>query len=240
MVSKLPDDKAGQLFKHILSYVNDENPTTDDLIIQIAFEPIKQQLKRDLVKWEGIREKRSEAGKASAEKRKQALIDEHTSQHKSTSVESVEQTSTNSTVSVNVNVNDSVINIKSIYDTLVAEHGNDIKLISEFIKNHKPKFISPYIQLWNLFSQKYGVVKVEKASKTREAKMRVRLNEENFDFVQILKSAAKQKFALESRWFTFDWIIQNDTNYLKVLENKYTHQESAKQEDSTALSAPKE
>jgi hypothetical protein len=47
-VSKMPDDKAGQLFKHILEYVNDMNPQTDDLIIQLSFEPIKQQLKRDL------------------------------------------------------------------------------------------------------------------------------------------------------------------------------------------------
>lgn len=48
--NKLPDEKAGQLIKHIFSYVNDENPQTNDLIISIAFEPIKQQLKRDLIK----------------------------------------------------------------------------------------------------------------------------------------------------------------------------------------------
>ena len=56
-VKELPDDKAGELFKHILSYVNDENPVTNDLIIKISFEPIKQQLKRDLQKYEGIRER---------------------------------------------------------------------------------------------------------------------------------------------------------------------------------------
>ncbi len=51
-VGKMPDDKAGILLKHILAYVNDENPVTEDLIIELTFEPIKQQLKRDLVKWE--------------------------------------------------------------------------------------------------------------------------------------------------------------------------------------------
>ena len=35
-VKKLPDDKSGQLFKHILSYVNDESPITDDLLINIS------------------------------------------------------------------------------------------------------------------------------------------------------------------------------------------------------------
>ena len=63
-VKQLPSDKAGDLFKHILSYVNDENPETDDIIVKIAFEPIKQQLKRDLNKWDDIRKKRSEAGKS--------------------------------------------------------------------------------------------------------------------------------------------------------------------------------
>jgi len=51
---KLPNEKAGELIKHILAYINDENPKTDDLIIQIAFEPIMQQLKRDLQKYNNI------------------------------------------------------------------------------------------------------------------------------------------------------------------------------------------
>lgn len=62
-VSKMPDDKAGQLLKHVLEYVNDLNPQTEDLIIQLTFEPIKQQLKRDLLKYKAISEERSEIGK---------------------------------------------------------------------------------------------------------------------------------------------------------------------------------
>jgi hypothetical protein len=107
-VEKMKDNKAGVLFKTILAYVNDKNPVVDDVIIDLVFEPIKQQLKRDLDKWDKIKEKRSEAGKASADKKKQQ------NPTNSTCVESVEQTSTNSTVSVNdnvtVNVNDTVIN----------------------------------------------------------------------------------------------------------------------------------
>jgi hypothetical protein len=62
-ISKMPDDKAGELFKHILAYVNDQNPETEDLIIQLTFEPIKQQLKRDLLKYKEISGIRSEIGK---------------------------------------------------------------------------------------------------------------------------------------------------------------------------------
>lgn len=59
-VSKMPKEKAGELFMHILEYVNDKNPDTDDLIIQLTFEPIKQCLKRDLQKYENIRLKNIE------------------------------------------------------------------------------------------------------------------------------------------------------------------------------------
>ena len=55
LFNKLPNDKAGELIKHIFAYVNDENPTTDDLLIDLAFTPIKQQLKRDLIKFESVK-----------------------------------------------------------------------------------------------------------------------------------------------------------------------------------------
>ena len=59
-VDQLTDEQSGRLFKHILHYVNDKNPETDDVITKIAFEPIKQQLKRDLDKYESIRQRNSE------------------------------------------------------------------------------------------------------------------------------------------------------------------------------------
>lgn len=69
-VSKLNDNKAGKLFKTILEYVNDMNPEVNDLLIQVAFEPIKLQLKRDLKKYENTKQKRSEAGKLGGRPRK--------------------------------------------------------------------------------------------------------------------------------------------------------------------------
>ena len=62
-VEKMPDDKAGLLFKHILRYVNDLHPKTDDLIVELTFEPIRQQLKRDLEKWSDTSVSRSENGR---------------------------------------------------------------------------------------------------------------------------------------------------------------------------------
>ena len=104
-VEKLPKEKAGELFLHILKYVNDLEPKTDDILIDAVFEGIKQQLKRDLQKYEEKRKQRSEAGKRSAEIRANKRLT------KSTTVKS---RSTNSTVNDNVNVNVTVNNIPSI------------------------------------------------------------------------------------------------------------------------------
>lgn len=63
LVNQLPDEVAGRLLKHIFAYVNDENPETDELLVNIAFEPIKNQLKRDLKKYEKTIEIKSNGGK---------------------------------------------------------------------------------------------------------------------------------------------------------------------------------
>ena len=62
-VEKLDDLQAGKLFKHLLKYVNDQKPIAEDIVTEIAFEPIRQSLKRDLIKYESIRERNSENAK---------------------------------------------------------------------------------------------------------------------------------------------------------------------------------
>jgi len=101
MFKALPDEVAGKLIKHIFSYVNDENPNTDDFVINALFEQIKSTLKRDLIKWEKEREQRSLAGKKSAEMRATKFNE------RSTGVNEIERNSTDN-VNVNVNVNDNV------------------------------------------------------------------------------------------------------------------------------------
>lgn len=96
MFQALPDEVAGKLIKHIFLYVNDQNPKSEDYVVNALFEQIRSTLKRDLEKWERQREQRVEAGKRSAEVR----------QRKSTSVKSRQR---NSTVSVNVNVNKDIL-----------------------------------------------------------------------------------------------------------------------------------
>lgn len=104
-VEKLPIEKQAALFMHILRYVNDQNPETDDLLIEIAFEPIKQQLKRDLVKWESETQNRSSAGKKGMAKR---WSEYNKTKQTITSDNAVIQPITNITDNVTVTVNDNV------------------------------------------------------------------------------------------------------------------------------------
>jgi len=58
-IDKMDDENAGQFFKHYLRYINDLDPKTDNQLVDITFESVKQNLKRDLKKWEN----RSEASR---------------------------------------------------------------------------------------------------------------------------------------------------------------------------------
>ena len=110
-IDHLTNEEKGILFNHLLEYVNDMNPVLEDRVVLSAWKFIQSQLKRDLVKFEEIKSKRSDAGKKSA--RLRALKKEQQKATKPTSVESVQQSSTNPTV--NDNVNDNVNDIINIY-----------------------------------------------------------------------------------------------------------------------------
>jgi len=55
--SMLTDEEAGKLIKHILAYVNNKNPSLEDRLLQVTFEPIRLQMGRDAKKYEAICER---------------------------------------------------------------------------------------------------------------------------------------------------------------------------------------
>jgi len=72
---------------------------------------------------------------------------------------------------------------------------------------------------WN---KAFPVRKVRSWSKERKAKLRTRLNEESFNFDKIIAEVERVgEFAENGGWFTLDWVLKNDTNYLKLLEGNY-------------------
>ena len=138
-VELMTSSKAGNLFKHILRYVNDLNPKTGDTTIKLVFEPIKQQLKRDLKKYEERKKKYSDAGKRSAEVRRE--------KQKATSLNAVKQGLTKPTVivkdTVTVNVKDKVkvININN----RMAEFKNSLQ---PFLKKYGNEMLNDFYLYW--------------------------------------------------------------------------------------------
>ena len=123
--NKLPDEIAGKLIKHIYSYVSDENPSSNDLIVEIAFEPIKQQLKRDLKLFEEKRVKRSEAGIAGANKRWQEMAND------SKRIISIAKIADN--VNDNVNVIDN-IDYQALLEFVNKSFGRSFKVVGDKVQ----------------------------------------------------------------------------------------------------------
>jgi hypothetical protein len=93
--------------------------------------------------------------------------------------------------------------------------------ISEFIRIKKPQFCEPYVARWNFFAKACKKPAIKTLSESRRKKLLARIREDAFDFMKILQKANESKFITDGTWFSFDWIVANDKNYLKVLEGNY-------------------
>ena len=209
-INKIDNENAGLLFKHLLAYVNDLNPECPNLIVEISFEPIKQQLKRDLKHWESVRLKRSEAGLASAESKKQK-------QQMLTSVESVEQNSTKSTVIVNDNVNVNVINIPfesfwNLYNKKVGDKKKVEKKWNKLKDDERQKIIDTLPNFLNSIQDKqflpYPVTYLNQK----------RWNDE----IVINSNVNKKHYYLSSPFGTWDGLLTEDEFKAKTLTNYWT------------------
>lgn len=130
----LPDEKAGQLVKHLFAYVSDENPKSDDILINAVFANIKQQLKRDLAKWRDTSTQRADIGRIGGIKSGEARRSK-TKQTKQT-LQTGSKMKQNEHDNVNDNDNDNVKEeeskmpdkpadfIDQIIDCFVKEHGS--------------------------------------------------------------------------------------------------------------------
>ena len=96
--------------------------------------------------------------------------------------------------------------------------------VKEFLETHKPQFIEPYLDAWNFLANRYKLPSVKASSTGRLAKFKARIREPMFDFVKILAAISKSDYlkGKTTDWnVDFDWVFENDTNYLKILEGKF-------------------
>jgi hypothetical protein len=176
--------EKGILFTHLLEYVNDMRPILKDRLILTAWKPIERQLKRDLVKFEQVKVKRSDAGKESA--RIRALNKDKESLTNPTRVKSVEQDSTNPTVNVNVNENvNENVNVNEI---------NSTKLLSVFN---------------SILGKKTRVIP-DKANKQLTAALKAGYSKD--DIVKAITNASKDPHHIESnyKYLTLEFITRPD------------------------------
>lgn len=81
------------------------------------------------------------------------------------------------------------------------------------------KDFSIYMQKWNFDEWRTPIKSLEGK---RKKNLQTRLNEKGFDFDEIIKYAnISGEFLKTGKWFTFDWIVKNDTNWRKVIEGNY-------------------
>lgn len=188
----LPDEKAGQLVKHLFAYVNDENPETNDVLITAVFANIKHQLKRDLRKWEELSSQRAEIGRLGGIKSGEARQSKMKQMKQMLQSGSKTKQNEHDTVNVNDTVNDNDNEeIKEIISLFNTTRFPKVQKLSDSRKKHLQARI-----------KEYGADKVKeiitKASKS--------------DFLCGINNNGWKA--------NFDWLV-NPNNFVKVMEGNY-------------------
>ena len=142
VIDKLTDEQAGKLIKAIYEYVETDKMPQLDSLLEIVIIPFKQNIDRNIDKWEQIKQKRSEAGKIGAEIKKQK-------QAKQANVNFAKSKETNQAVNVNenVNVNDNDnVNVKDkkihFADYVTMTNAEYEKLVSTYSKEFADQCIT--------------------------------------------------------------------------------------------------
>ena len=140
VIDKLTDEQAGKLIKAIYEYVETDKMPQLDSLLEIVIIPFKQNIDRNIDKWEQIKQKRSEAGKIGAEIKKQK-------QAKQANANFAKSKEANQAVNVNenVNVNDNVnVKDKKIHfaDYVTMTNAEYEKLVSTYSKEFADQCIT--------------------------------------------------------------------------------------------------
>ena len=91
-------------------------------------------------------------------------------------------------------------------------------------KEKESKENESIMEQWNELADSLNLSKIKSLSKTRLSKLALRVKE-GFKIEEIIPAIKRQPFLAGDNgkdWkISFDWIIENDTNWMKVLEGNY-------------------
>ena len=156
---ELNDDEAGKLIKQFFRYVNDKNPEAPDRLTKLLFEPIRQTLKRDLVKYEDKREKNRQNAlmrweKENANACERIKKDANHADSDNDSDSDSDSDSVSDKKEKKTKYAEFVSLLKDEYDKLVCDHGEkNTKVLIDILNNYKgsngKKYKSDYLAILN-------------------------------------------------------------------------------------------
>ena len=121
-------EQRGQVITYILEYTNDQNPEPLEGLLQAVVEPIKQQLKRDLKKYEDRADRARENGKKGGRPKTQKT--------QSVNSEPKKPDSVNVSVNDNENVNLLELNKNTVWrEQLLKHHKINLEEYTKHLNN---------------------------------------------------------------------------------------------------------
>ncbi|WP_428067348.1 DUF6291 domain-containing protein [Chryseobacterium gambrini] len=263
-VRKLPKEKAGELFLHILEYVNDLDPVTDDFAVEIAFEPIKQNLKRNLKSYKDKVQKNSESGRIGNLKKWHPDLYEKYSSDEVTleecekiikdrkrdknTAKNRERDKTIANIADNVNDNDNDNDILLEKETkgvlsFPSENFEEKNIPPKKPESEKEKSSAKKEKdIINYFNEKCkSLPKVKILTEPRKKKIAARIKEFGIDKVlSVIDETNDSRFLNgenNQNWqASFDWLIE-PKNFTKILEGNYKNKNNESRK-TTASAGP--
>jgi len=246
-IKQLPDDVAGRLMKHIFSYVNDENPMTEELLVNVVFEQIKNHLKADLEKYILGKHDKSLSGRIGNLKRwHKDLYDEFVSEKltldqaenigKNRTTSQCDNLQSQTVAEIAVSAIEIAIDNVSVIDTVIVKDFSEDKkvnkgvVISDQLKIDPPPDKIDYIKFQKFFNDNKGnlseVKKMTDARKKRIAILQKQYGKECL--IHAIEKAKDSKFLQgdnSKNWTaSFDWIF-TPANFIKILEDNYANKQ---------------
>ena len=96
------------------------------------------------------------------------------------------------------------------------------RMLVGFLKDYTPKFIEPYVLIWNIFAEENKRTKVAKITPLLMTQFNaiLRVNGK-FDIVSALSKYKHSSLLKQANWFTFNWLIKSADNHIKMIDGFY-------------------